>query len=282
MIRVRGIVATTHVDSQGDRFTREALDGMVEQSNRTLIPITLEHDPRLPPVGRLVMAQVVKLSDGETGIEVEGEIFENGDQVSFSSAKQIAPAPHDASLYYDSAYTDPEDKQLVGEIASIMGKPAQEQLKKSVDPISVILISLGVAAFNRFFDNLNDDLYKSFRDRLLRLLDRHRRTREQIVIFELSLPHGATNVDVEILLVDPSEKEIDTLKDLSVTSVREQLTSYLRIVGISKVVMRFDHGVLVPLYGLRADSVPVTADNAVLCHGAAEIPTGFSVLGRKD
>jgi hypothetical protein len=96
------------------------------------------------------------------------------------------------------------------------------------------------------------------------------------------LPHDGNAIDVEILLVDPSETDLEALKALPLTEVEKQLKPYLRIAGIAKVIIKCEHGALIPLYALRADSVPVMAGNTVMGRNIAEIPRGFSVVGSKD
>jgi len=66
---VRAIFATTHVDSHGDQLTKEALEDMVTQSRSKHIRVTPEHDPRTPPIGRVVHSKHVELDDGDHGAE---------------------------------------------------------------------------------------------------------------------------------------------------------------------------------------------------------------------
>lgn len=54
----KAITLTTHVDRHGDHFTREALVSMVDQIDKHYIPVNIEHDPRIPPQGRVVGAEV--------------------------------------------------------------------------------------------------------------------------------------------------------------------------------------------------------------------------------
>ena len=57
-------MATTHVDRHGERLTRSALESLVRQLRANYIPIGFEHDPRFPPLGRMIDATVVELPDG--------------------------------------------------------------------------------------------------------------------------------------------------------------------------------------------------------------------------
>ncbi len=72
-----GILATTHIDQQNEEISLSALESMVEQSNSYYIPITVEHDPRNPPLGRTKSTRIKKLEDGEYAIEGIFEMFES-------------------------------------------------------------------------------------------------------------------------------------------------------------------------------------------------------------
>src|SRR6266571_15652 len=75
--------ASTHVDKQGEALALEALHDMVQQINSCYLPMGLEHDPRVPPIGRVSSAQVVRLEDGEWAVDGDVEIFEEGDHIPF-------------------------------------------------------------------------------------------------------------------------------------------------------------------------------------------------------
>lgn len=50
-----------------------------KQYNDEYIPLTIEHDIRKPPIGRVVSAEVVVLEDGTHLLQAEAEIFEASD-----------------------------------------------------------------------------------------------------------------------------------------------------------------------------------------------------------
>ncbi len=83
MKKVSAILATTHVDRHNEAFAVSALEGMVESLNRSYLPVGVEHDPRVPPIGRVISAEVRKRDDGEFEVAAEIEMFEPGDRVSF-------------------------------------------------------------------------------------------------------------------------------------------------------------------------------------------------------
>lgn len=78
---MKGIIASTNVDSVGDRFTKEAILSMIEQSKNNYIRVTYEHDPRKIPIGRIIDTQLIEFDDGNFGIENTFEIFDGNNPV---------------------------------------------------------------------------------------------------------------------------------------------------------------------------------------------------------
>ena len=79
MKKIKGIYATSNVDNHGKAFSVEALKMLVEQINNSYMPMGVEHDPRIPPIGRIISAKLIKRDDGSYAVEGISEIFEEGD-----------------------------------------------------------------------------------------------------------------------------------------------------------------------------------------------------------
>src|SRR5687768_8201053 len=72
------VVATTHIDRQYTRITKEALEKAAEDirtGNRLLL--TVEHDLSIPPYGKGINAWVEPREDGEFQLIVESDVFED-------------------------------------------------------------------------------------------------------------------------------------------------------------------------------------------------------------
>ena len=119
------IITTTHIDKQNEKMSLSALESMVEQSNRYYIPITVEHDPRNAPIGRIKSSQIKKMEDGEYAIEGMFEMFESGDeiQVDLNNPREIRVCEHNfdyIDVQYDINYKNPEDKKLIIELNNVL------------------------------------------------------------------------------------------------------------------------------------------------------------------
>src|SRR6185503_12734092 len=85
-----GIMATTQVDLQFQRFTRAALVDLAARINSGARPcLTIEHDPTLPPFGKIIKAWVEIRDDGEYQLVAEREIFEKSSWAELKDGTKI-------------------------------------------------------------------------------------------------------------------------------------------------------------------------------------------------
>jgi hypothetical protein len=81
---IKSIVATTHIDRQNTRITREALEGAAESVNNGNKPMFgTDHDVTLPPSGKVLSATVELRDDGEYQLVTESEIFDQIEELRF-------------------------------------------------------------------------------------------------------------------------------------------------------------------------------------------------------
>jgi hypothetical protein len=88
---IRTVMATTHVDRHNERLPLEALQSLKEHVDGAYLPFIFNHDPRCPPMGRVVRSEVTSLADGEHALEGEVEVFESGDSLVFDESRLGAP-----------------------------------------------------------------------------------------------------------------------------------------------------------------------------------------------
>ena len=86
-MKLKSIGATTRVDRHGMRMTKEVLESMVTQINspKEALPVGVEHDLIIPPIGKILTATLVQLDEGEHGVEIVQEIFEKTGTFSFET-----------------------------------------------------------------------------------------------------------------------------------------------------------------------------------------------------
>ena len=72
---IKGLASTTHIDRNGDKLTKNALEMMCSKINKQYIPLDIEHSGNY--VGVVLCAKVKELDDGEYGLYIVAGIFEN-------------------------------------------------------------------------------------------------------------------------------------------------------------------------------------------------------------
>ena len=158
------IIATTHVDSHHFKLTKESLYDAARQQNEVYIPLTIEHDPRIPPVGRSESCEIVELDDGEWALVGTYGIFEDGDLYApITSDRRIVcerQNPDKFAVKYDVSYQTTEGQNLINELAALSGETPHVGVKRSAEPISILTIVLGVIIGNilsGFFQKIGAD-----------------------------------------------------------------------------------------------------------------------------
>lgn len=97
-----GIASTTHIDRDGERFAKSALDGMAKQIRSRYVPHLVDHNPDLH-IGVLLYGEVFQLSDGEHALGFVAGIFES------ESEKQKFPTGSTNRVWQDfKAHLDKE------------------------------------------------------------------------------------------------------------------------------------------------------------------------------
>jgi hypothetical protein len=267
MRKTEGIMLTTRVDLDGERFDPEGLNSFVASMNDHYLPLTIEHDIRNAPIGRIASAAIVPLEDGEFAVKGIFEIFEEGDTASSLQGdgrrirveKDKTPS---FNIGYDRSYETPEGRELLAALSRLSPESrATPQTKKSLEPISTLVIAAaigaGAAIASGFLKKLGEDLYFGLKNILKAHFDSRKESRDRLLVFQFTMIRGAELVEVQVVLTNPSAKEIESLFSQGF----DELDSYLsRCVGLKTVgryVFEYKDGRLESLYALRNDCVPM-------------------------
>jgi hypothetical protein len=236
MKRIESVIATTHVDSQGDQLSVEALRSLVESMSTSLIPIGSEHDPRRPPLGRIVSGTVRQREDGEYEAVAILEMFENRDEgiVADENREVVLPKYRAKGLHisHDWAHRFPEDQADIAEISKIFGNAPVYEVKKAADPISVITIAgafvLGGIA-SGFLKEIGSDGWKLVKPRLAALFSRPKKDKgERLLSFCVLMDVNGISVEIEIIHTNPSPDEVSDFLEKGLAIVESVLPYYLQ------------------------------------------------------
>jgi len=265
MTTLRGILATTHIDRYRDKFTRGALEHMVEQIRSQYLPFGYEHDPRIPPFGRVADAKLVQLDDGEWGVEGTIEVFEPDVPTPLKRDGRLIPVPEypddGLQLVYDRSHGNPTDLQDVQAISALLARPGKEEIKKALEPLSLLTIGgafiLGGIATG-FLGRIGEDGYEVLKSKLKSVFGRRELQQERLFKFDACVRHGDHTVQVELILTNPTEAEIDRLLDI-LKRLDEVVPRLLEgAESVRRAVFEYRDGRLRLLFGVRDDAVPLT------------------------
>lgn len=81
------IISSTHLDSHGDKMTKEELYSIAESINNDKYKpgINIEHDLTFPPLGRCINAEVIKGHDSEYYLTIEQEFYNTNQILKFEN-----------------------------------------------------------------------------------------------------------------------------------------------------------------------------------------------------
>jgi len=266
MIKRTGIVASSEVDAHGDTFSREALEQLVHQMNSSFLPLGIEHDPREPSVGRVAAARLVTRKDGVLLVEADMEIFEEGEVIPLGTeAREIPlePVPRDGILVkYDRPYAvSDERKALVEELAKIAGARTNQEIKKSVDPISVLTIVASfsaVAIASGFLKKIGEDAYELFKAKLKQIFSSKPSAKDQLLVFIYTINMDGIPINVEVILTNPTPDEIVAYFSSGTADLQRSIAEYVQpALGIRQVTYSFHDGRLNLEFAIRKDAVPL-------------------------
>lgn len=266
MSRPKITLATSHLDRHRERFTKEALESMVRQSNEKIIPLGIEHDPRIPPQGRILEANLVQLPDGEFAVEGIPEFFEDGkEHYSDVGNREIPLRRNELGTFkiISDRTLAPEHLPDVNELCSILNNAAHEkEIKKAFEPLSIFTIAgafiLGGVA-NGFLGAIGQDAYDSLKIKLKKLFNSPTpEGQEKLFTFNTTIYKGEHSVNVEVIITNPSVEEIQEFFDNGIRELDIILPRHFDSDrGFARIVFEYKSKMLNILYGVRKDGVPI-------------------------
>lgn len=231
---IKAIIATTNVDSHGDQFTKNALQGMVNQLNEKYVRVIKEHDPRKIPIGRIINSSLIELENGHFGVETISEIFDGNSEIEDDKNRFLAIEndilSENINITYDFSYLD---KVLILEELNqkiLKNEKLHFQTKKSIEPLSILTIA-GVyicgKIFEGFLNKIGEDFYEIFKEKLFQTLETQKNKNERVLEFSLDLKKDSDTYRVNIYLTNPTKNDISNVIDLGFRKLDQEIHKYL-------------------------------------------------------
>ncbi len=265
MKRSIGVLASAAIDRHGEQFADSALKMMVDQVNSRWIPVGIEHDPRIPPVGRVVAARLVRRA-GEAVVEGEIETFEQGDVIPLSVDRNEPDIdrynPGEFGVRCDRGYKAPADRAEVDELAKLLGTRVIEEHKKSLEPITVLTIAGGFVLSQLaggFLQELGSDAYDAVKAKLKSLFSRPKPNgQERLLVFRVAFEKNGVAATADVILSDPSPDDIDGFLSEGVSQLAASLDRYFAAEhGMRELTYEYRDRELQLRFAVRRDAVPL-------------------------
>ncbi len=261
MRRATGVVATSAVDADGDQLTEQSLRALVDQMNDGWMPVVLEHDPRNPPVGRVVAAKLVRRPDESFAVESEFELFENGDEIPLSEDRKEPDVERNFAVMFDRSYKDRADRANVEELAKILGGRVKQEFNKSVEQISVLTV-FGLWAISQlaggFLQKLGADGFDAFKAVLKRIFSKAKGG-EQLLLFKFAFEQDGVSGVATVILTNPMPADIDAVLSDGLAQLSAFLAKdFVGELGMREITYEYRDRTLQFSFAVRRDAVPLT------------------------
>jgi len=247
-------------------MTLGALESLVESINSSHTPMGIQHDPRIAPVGRVASAQIRQLDDGEYAAEGVVEFFEPGDEIRLIDDGQELPIHRyegqGLEILFDRNFRDSEDQVLIEEIGGLFGTRPQEEVKKALDPLTVLTIGgafvLGSIA-RGFFSKLGGDAYETLRNRLKKLFARRKAgEKEKLLVFRAAVAAADYDVEVVVVLSNPTDQDIKDFLEAGLSTLDGVVQAcWDPQSGLKRLVFEYSGKRLTLKFGVRKDAAPL-------------------------
>jgi len=271
MRKAKITILTTHVDRHGERCDPDSLESTAIGMNSRYLPLMVQHDLRIPPIGRIVATEVTHLPDGELALEGTVEIFEETDTLdSLAGDGRAVDIPHDDipafKVEYDRSYQIPEGQLLLKALKDISPESESTAVaKKALEPISTLVIAAGVfvagAIATGFFSKLGEDLYAGLKTKLATHFQRTPTPSPRILDFRFSVSRQGDFIEVHVVIENPTPEALESLFSSNFANLDGILSEFDQSEWeIAKIVLRYRNTQLDLMYVMRKDCVPGFAD----------------------
>jgi hypothetical protein len=264
----RIIMSSDHIDSQGFKMTKQALEGGAEQINGDKkLPYTVNHKRELPPIGRMVDV-LVEEKEGHIYLTAEPQLYQHRKELDWDETLLIEYFDEPA-LFINSHENELNQTQISLDPANFTSYEAFERFNRSIHelnpeieleihgrkseiPVPEIIIALGKLTVlyrllkpfaekmgEKFAEDVYDELkkqLKTFRDYITRVT---KMTRENTVpknktlntVFELT---GKPQVELIAKTNDPKllSKGLDEKR---LEPVRQEIERFIEHFDVVKI-----------------------------------------------
>ncbi len=267
MRKQRIIMATTHVDAHNESISPEGLRLMADDLSRILLPVWVQHDPRLPPVGRVLKGEVKQIDDGELAVEAEIECWAHGDPVPFICDRRMPlgkPGHERLFAAFDRGFCDEQSQTTLRKIEATLGCEPQPEVKKALEPLTILTLGgtfLAGAIASGFFGQIGSDAYGALKEQVKQLLRRKKENepqREVLFLFKAFLRNSDEYLEIDLVITNPTDEDIEHFLEEGLHLLDSVVPALLHDKrDIQRIVLELADRRLLVRFAVRSDAAPI-------------------------
>lgn len=243
------IIASTHIDSSGDRITKEDLKNLYAQ-----IPdeynLNQEHDLSRPLVAKGYNKKFAKLPDGEYAITMDIDVFDEGIfkkmggiSIAFIRKRIIANSDKEVDIeiaYNKSLFDENDIKDLIDLSAPDVRIDGLELVQKALSPVAILIILfVGSAAsefFKGFFGKAGADFYDKLKNKLRAISKKQKENNN--VVFQGKIDIEVNDKKIELIIPFTSDQlDIVDKHGINLDDIIEELKGKIELYKKKRVTV---------------------------------------------
>jgi hypothetical protein len=240
---------------------------MAQAINTHYIPFGVDHDPRIPPIGRIVSAFVKDLDATHKAVVGQMQVWEKSDVAAdLEGDGRIIASPREPAIafevLFDKASADELGRDELEELARVAHPTARPRYhaKKAFEPISSIVLEVGIFVLGAiaagFLAKVGEGVFETLKARLSRLA-RPRQRGDRIFQLQCGVTSEGRTISVDLIATNPTPETVQFM----LTGGLQQLDALVaRLAATSpreaKIAAECSDTNVRLLYSVRDDGVP--------------------------
>ncbi len=264
-------IATTHAVPGNQVVTLDDLRQHLATIDQVIIPVFAVHDPRQPPIGRVVSGVITGLEDGEFALDANVELFGPDfiPKIGRSEDKRVVIANRPQgkfAVWCNEISVTPEKTGHLREISEILGTPVAYRSSTGMfqEELPILIIGVGALPFGYIADTVSRRLGLEKIHRLTAKLNLiytspGENRKESLLIYDLDVTdRQQRSLLIEVILTNPSGKDIDSFFYGGLGELDRILPPfYLSRLHPKKIVMNYSDGRFRVLYAIQEQGIPM-------------------------
>jgi|GEM_PF-2256256 len=264
-------IATTHAVPGNQVVTLDELKLHLATIDQVIIPVYSVHDPRQPPIGRVVSGVIRGLEDGEFALDVSVELFGPDfiPKSGTSADKRVVTVNMPQGKFgvcCNMISVTPEKTGHLREISEILGTAVSYRSSTGMlqEELPILIIGVGVIPFGYIADTVSRRLGLEKVHRLTTKLNRIYTTPGEnrsgsLLIYDLDvMDRQQRSLLIEVILTNPSGKDIESFFSWGLGELDRILPPfYLSRLHPKKIVMNYSNGRFRVLYAIQEQGIPL-------------------------